>query len=113
MVRRVSHPHESLSLIVTFIRHANEGRQASLIQAPGFGERPTIVPPEVRCLNVAHSGSLAENENTCYQLLRRFGSNLSCLFMSVQAITKSFAASFTRILVWIPRSRCRPLTLEL
>jgi hypothetical protein len=30
------------------------GRQTSLIQALGFGERPLIVPPEVRCLNVHH-----------------------------------------------------------
>ncbi len=37
------------------------GRPSSPIQTSGFGERPIIVPPEVRGLNVAQSGSLAED----------------------------------------------------
>ena len=43
--------------------------------------------------------------------LRYFGSKHSFFFISVQAITRSFAASLTRIFVIMPFSFARPLSL--
>ena len=44
----------TLQLIVTFIRHPTFIVAASsfLIQLVGFREKPLIVPPEIKCLNV-------------------------------------------------------------
>jgi hypothetical protein len=56
-----------------------------------------------------YSGSLAEHGSL--QSVRYAGSNISFLFIKVQAMTSIFAASFTRIFVPIPRSRSLPLSL--
>lgn len=100
-----------------------------------FSERPCIVPNEVARLNVVFSGSPRRNlffmasctENRCAgspylssfgpayavlsPLFRHFGSNNCFFFISVQAMIRSFADSFTRILTPIPLSRALPLSL--
>ena len=106
--------------------------QASFIQIIKFYERPCIVPHEVMLPQRCVPGSLRRNSvflASCAKtgslywssffpvcallssVIRHLGSNGSFFFISVQAIMRSFAASFTRILVPIPFSRSRPLIL--
>ena len=85
-------------------------RPTSLIQALRFGERPLIVPPEVICLYV-RTRALSPKGLLLVLVLKCLGSKGSFFFISVQATTKSFAASFTRILVLIPCSCCLPTSL--
>ena len=129
------HSHKANLLSDRYLYPACSSRQKSLIQILKFCERPCIVPHEVMRLNVVILGSLRRNssfgascsENECagcphlssfgptytvrYPSLRCFGSNGSFFFISVQAMIRSFAANFTRILVPIPFSRSRPLIL--
>ena len=109
--RRVSHPvnePQASSLSESGVPLSSGDRPTSLIQALRFGERPLIVPPEVICLYV-RARALSPKEKNHYSMFKQPGSNGSFFFINVQAITNSFAASFTRILVRIPFSLSRPL----
>ena len=90
------------------------GRPPLLIQAPGFGERPIIVPHEVFASTLVGSGSSRRNRLSgssgaiLYPFRNRSGSKGSPRFRSAQMTTRSLAASFTCILRRIPRSWARP-----
>ena len=107
-LRRVSHRDRTSYLIVILIRRALLGRPSSLIQIPKVGERPRIVPYEVICLYVV-SRALSSDYRRA-EGIKRWGSKASFLFIRVQAMSSSLAASFTRILVRIPGSFARPLS---
>ena len=105
------------SLSDRYVYPTSNSTAVSIIPYPGFEfrERPSIVPPGVvsplRPINglsrrrsfdlneVAHSGQHSISK----------GSNSLSVLIKVQAITSSFAASLTRILVLMPRSCSRPL----
>ena len=67
-----------------------------------FGERPMIVPHEVIGLHVV-SRALSSDYRRA-EGFKRSGSKASFLFIRVQAMSSSLAASFIRILARIPGS---------
>ena len=100
-------------MIVTFIRYIPAAAGSPIIpcKSLGLSERPLIVPPEV--LNASTSMLGLSRRSLFYSsyIFRYDRLNSSIFFSKVQAITKNFDASLTRIFVRMPFFLSRPFRL--
>ncbi len=74
-----------------------------------FRKRPRLSLPRSFASTLLN-GLSRRNCKTFYSLFKLSGLKGWCFFISVQAMISIFAASLTRILVLIPRSRSRPFS---